>query len=73
MKRKGGGPDKLTVVGSDEHRAPGRSYRRLEKKRGARRQAQREENERKQEETLRKYEEIFWRKVEETDVCILFP
>ncbi|CAF2108055.1 hypothetical protein HID58_080933 [Brassica napus] len=69
-KRKGGGrkrnPDERTVADL-EYRAPGRSYRRLEKKRMARRKAQREETARKEEETLGKAEEAFWRKVDETD------
>lgn len=76
MKRKVGGrkrnPDERTVV-DPEYRAPGRSYRRLEKKREARRKAQREEIYRREEETIRKAEEVFWRKVDETDVCYLFP
>ncbi|KAF3493572.1 hypothetical protein DY000_02054672 [Brassica cretica] len=69
-KREGGGrkcnPDELIIVDSG-HLAPSRSYRRWEKKHKAHCKAHREEIDRKEEETLRKAEEAFWRKVDETD------
>ncbi|CAH8354044.1 unnamed protein product [Eruca vesicaria subsp. sativa] len=59
-------PAQLNVVDS-EYRRPTRSYRRWEKKHKARCKAQREEIALREEETLRKAEELFWRKVDETD------
>ncbi|CAH8348740.1 unnamed protein product [Eruca vesicaria subsp. sativa] len=50
-----------------EYRWPTRSYRRWEKKHKARCKAQREEIALREEETLRKAEELFWRKFDETD------
>ncbi|CAH8340134.1 unnamed protein product [Eruca vesicaria subsp. sativa] len=59
-------PAQLNVVDS-EYRRPTRSYRRWEKKHKARCKAQREEIALREEETIRKAEELFWRKVDETD------